>query len=267
MLVTLGVIWALAALMMSVGWVIGQRRSNVGHVDVLWAAGLAASAIGTAATGSGAAAPRLLLALAGGSWGIRLAAYLAHRVAHEPEDGRYAYLRTLWGNHGGRWFAMFQFQAFLIVMFSVPFVVVAGNPKTQPGWLALAILIWLGSVAGEALADNQLARFKADPANHGRTCRAGLWAWSRHPNYFFEALQWLTYPVLAIGAPVAPLAWSGPIVMLLFLRYLSGIPFTEQQALRTRGEDYRDYQRRTSMLIPWPPRKQESHSPTRSLTS
>jgi steroid 5-alpha reductase family enzyme len=267
MLLTLGVIWALAALMMSVGWVFGQRRSNVGHVDVLWSFGLAASAIGTAAMGAGAPAPRLMLALAGGFWGLRLGAHLWHRVAHEPEDGRYAYLRTLWGNHGGRWFAMFQFQALLIVMFSVPFVVVATNPTTQLRWLILAALIWLGSVAGEGIADQQLARFKADPANRGRTCRQGMWAWSRHPNYFFEALQWLTYPVLAIGAPVAPLAWSGPIVMLLFLRYLSGIPFTEQQALRTRGEDYRDYQRTTSMLIPWPPRKPGSHSPTRSLIS
>jgi steroid 5-alpha reductase family enzyme len=267
MLVTLGVIWLCAALMMSVGWAFGQRRSNVGHVDVLWSFGLAASAIGNAAAGAGAPLPRLVLALAGGFWGLRLGAHLWHRVAHEPEDGRYAYLRTLWGNHGGKWFAMFQFQALLIVLFSIPFVVVAGNATTQPTWLALAIVIWLGSVAGEAVADHQLARFKADPENRGRTCRRGLWSWSRHPNYFFEALQWLTYPVLAIGAPNALVAWSGPVVMLLFLRYLSGIPFTEAQALRTRGEDYRDYQRRTSMLIPWPPRKEGRHSPTRSLIS
>jgi steroid 5-alpha reductase family enzyme len=122
-------------------------------------------------------------------------------------------------------------------------------------WLALAVLTWCGSVAGEALADRQLARFRADPNHRGRTCRAGLWRYSRHPNYFFEALHWVSYPLLAIGAPFAALAWLGPLVMFFFLRFLSGIPFTEAQALRTRGEDYRDYQHRTSMLIPWPPRR------------
>lgn len=266
LLTTLGGIWVLAALMMTAGWAWQQRRSNAGIVDVLWASGLAFSAIGCAVLGQGALPPRLLLAVTGGLWGLRLAAYLGHRVSHEPEDGRYAYLRSIWGNHAGRWFAMFQFQAWLIVLFSVPFVIAAANPAIQPLWLGLAAAIWLGSLAGESIADQQLARFKADPANRGRTCRQGLWRYSRHPNYFFEALQWLTYPVLALGAPNAPYAWLGPVTMFLFLRYLSGIPFTEAQACRTRGEDYRDYQRRTSMLIPWPPREGtlERRPPTRS---
>jgi steroid 5-alpha reductase family enzyme len=244
----------LAATMMLAGWVWQQRRRNAGIVDVLWASGLSASALLCAALGDGAPAPRLLLAVAGAVWGARLARHLWRRVHLEPEDGRYAYLRGIWGNHGGRWLALFQLQAALVALFSVPYVIVAGNPSTRPGWLALAGLIWLGSLTGEALADEQLARFRADPANRGRTCRAGLWRYSRHPNYFFEALQWLTYPVLAVGAPGWELAWLGPISMFLFLRFLSGIPFTEAQAIRTRGEDYRDYQRRTSMLIPWPPR-------------
>jgi steroid 5-alpha reductase family enzyme len=110
-------------------------------------------------------------------------------------------------------------------------------------------------VAGEYLADHQLARFRADPANGGRTCRSGLWRYSRHPNYFFEWLHWFTYVALAAGSRLAWVALSGPLVMYVFLRWVSGIPFTEAQALRTRGEDYRDYQRRTSMLFPWPPRR------------
>lgn len=252
---TLGLIFGLAVVMMLAGWVWQQRRRNAGIVDVLWSGGLAAGAVLCAVLGHGAPAPRILLALAGGVWGARLTWHLGHRVSRESEDGRYAHLRAIWGDGGAPWLALFQFQALLIALFCVPFVIVAGNPATHPGWLALAAGMWLGSVAGEALADRQLARFRADPAHRGRTCAVGLWRYSRHPNYFFEVLQWVTYPLLAVGAPLGALAWSGPVVMFLFVRFVSGIPFTEAQALRTRGEDYRDYQRRTSMLIPWPPRR------------
>jgi steroid 5-alpha reductase family enzyme len=247
-------IWALAALMMLAGWVWQQRRRNAGIVDVLWASGLAGSAVLCALLGQGAPAPRLLLALTGGAWGVRLAWHLWRRVGREPEDGRYAYLRQGWGDHGARWLALFQFQAVLVALFSLPYVIVAGNTSTRPACLTLACLIWIGSVLGESVADRQLASFRASPAHRGRTCREGLWRYSRHPNYFFEALQWLTYPLLGVGAPYWALTWAGPILMFLFVRFVSGIPFTEAQAIRTRGEDYRDYQRRTSMLIPWPPR-------------
>jgi steroid 5-alpha reductase family enzyme len=150
---------------------------------------------------------------------------------------------------------MFQFQAALIALFSVPFVIVCGNPATRPAWLVAGAALWCLSVAGESRADSELARFRADGANRGRTCRAGLWRYSRHPNYFFEWLHWFSYAALAVGAPRAWLALTGPLFMFLFLRFVSGIPFTEAQALRTRGDDYRDYQRRTSMLFPWPPRR------------
>ncbi|MDE2345901.1 MAG: DUF1295 domain-containing protein, partial [Gammaproteobacteria bacterium] len=114
---------------------------------------------------------------------------------------------------------------------------------------------------GESIADLQLARFRANPANRGRTCRHGLWRYSRHPNYFFEWLHWFAYVCLAIGSPIAWLAWSGPVVMYVFLRWISGIPYTEAQALRSRGDDYRAYQQSTPMLLPWFPK----HSPdTRS---
>ncbi len=115
--------------------------------------------------------------------------------------------------------------------------------------------MWLASVGGEAIADRQLAKFRANPANKGKTCRDGLWRYSRHPNYFFEWLHWFAYVLLAIGSPIAWLAWAGPLVMYVFLRWISGIPYTEAQALRTRGEDYARYQRTTPMLIPWFPKE------------
>jgi steroid 5-alpha reductase family enzyme len=180
--------------------------------------------------------------------------HLWHRVRSEPEDGRYQHLRAHWNGHQGKIFGFFQFQAGLIVLFALPFVAVAHNPQPDDlRWILAAIAVWLLSVGGEALADRQLAPFRADPGNKGKTCRDGLWRYSRHPNYFFEWLHWFTYVLLAVHSPLWWLAWSGPVVMYVFLRWVSGIPFTEAQALRSRGEDYRDYQRTTPMLFPWFP--------------
>lgn len=251
---TVLLVFAFAAAMMALGWRWQRRRENIGIVDVLWACGVGGAAVVAAIMGEGALLPRVLLASLGAAWGLRLAAHLWQRVRSEPEDGRYRHLRAHWDGHQGRIFGFFQFQALLVVLFALPFVAVAANPCDDAwGWWLAAAVVWIGSVAGEAIADRQLARFRADPANRGRTCREGLWRYSRHPNYFFEWLHWFAYVLLAVGSPLWWLALSGPVVMFVFLRWISGIPFTEQQALRTRGDDYRAYQRSTPMLFPWFP--------------
>lgn len=254
-------LWCLAAAAMLGGWQWQRRRANAGIVDVIWAAALGLGALLLAATGSGARAPRAGLALLAGAWSARLAAHLWRRVEREGEDGRYRHLRSLWGDTQWRWFALFQLQALSVPVFALPFAAVAANPRAGPWWLATGAALWLLGVAGEARADAQLARFRADPANRGRTCRDGLWRYSRHPNYFFECLHWLAYVALAVGSPLWWLSWLGPLTMWLSLRFLSGVRWTEAQALRSRGDDYRDYQRCTPMLFPWFPR--HSH-PTRS---
>lgn len=243
---------AVMVLVMSFGWLWQKRHQNAGIVDVLWASGLGLAALLMAATGSGAVAPRVALACMGCTWAARLALHIWHRVRGEAEDGRYRHLRSHWQGHQGKFYAFFQFQAGLVLLFALPFTAVVANPVAGvTPMLLLAVVIWLIAVAGESLADRQLARFRADPANKGKTCRAGLWRYSRHPNYFFEWLHWFAYVALAWGAPFGWLAWSGPVVMYVFLRWVSGIPYTEAQALRSRGDDYREYQRTTSMLIPW----------------
>lgn len=247
-------IWLAAAVMMTLGWLWQRRHDNAGIVDVLWSAGLAVSAVLNGIWGSGAQVPRVLVALLGGIWGARLAGHLWIRVRGEPEDGRYRALRAHWGDAPLKWLGLFQFQALLIPLFSIPFAAAAANPSVHILWIAIALVLWNISVLGESRADHQLARFRADPANRGKTCRAGLWRYSRHPNYFFEWLHWFVYVALALGAPSVWLSLGGPILMYVFLRWISGVPYTESQALRTRGEDYRDYQRRTSVLIPWWPR-------------
>ncbi len=247
-------LWLLTAVAMLGGWIWQRRHRNAGVVDVIWSAGLGAAALLLAAVGGGAPAPRVLLAILAGAWSTRLAVHLGSRVRREGEDGRYRYLRLRWGDDQRRWLGFFQLQALLVPLFALPFAAVAADPRSSPAWLAAGCALWAFGLAGETCADAQLARFRADPANRGRTCREGLWRYCRHPNYFFEWLHWFTYVALAAGSPLWALAWVGPLVMGLFLRFLSGVPWTEAQALRSRGEDYRDYQRRTPMFFPWFPR-------------
>ncbi len=127
------------------------------------------------------------------------------------------------------------------------------HPSLGPGEIA-GIALWLAAIAGETLADRQLAQFRAKPANRGKTCRAGLWRYSRHPNYFFEWLHWWSYVLMGINVSNGWVTLIGPVVMLFFLFYITGIPHTEKQAVASRGDDYREYQRTTSMFFPWPPK-------------
>lgn len=248
-------LWALAAAVQTLGWVWQKRRDNAGIVDVIWSFGVGGAAVLFAVLGDGALLPRVLLGGLGGVWGIRLGWHLWHRVSREAEDGRYRNLREHWGGNQLYFFLFFQFQALLIVLFALPFLAVARNPVAAvTPWLVAGVAVWLLSVVGEGIADRQLARFRENPANKGKTCREGLWRYSRHPNYFFEWLHWFAYVLLAAGSPWFWLSAAGPVVMYLFLRYVSGIPYTEAQALRSRGDDYRRYQQTTPMLFPWFPK-------------
>ena len=110
-------------------------------------------------------------------------------------------------------------------------------------------------VVGETVADRQLLAFKRDPANRGRTCRTGLWRTSRHPNYFFEWILWCGFGLLGYAAPWGWTGLAAPLLILCSIVFVTGIPPTEAQALASRGDDYRAYQRTTSAFVPWPPRR------------
>jgi steroid 5-alpha reductase family enzyme len=107
---------------------------------------------------------------------------------------------------------------------------------------------------GESAADFQLMYFKSKPANHGVICQVGLWKYSRHPNYFFESLIWIAFALFAMGSPYGYVALIAPMLILYFLFRVTGIPATEAQALRSKGESYRRYQQTTSAFVPWFPR-------------
>jgi steroid 5-alpha reductase family enzyme len=241
----------------------GRRRPlpNAAWVDVGWAAGLGVLALVYAALGPAPWPRRLLLALVVGFWSFRLTRHLYRdRVAGgREEDKRYGGLRADWGLAAPRNFLFFFLaQGLLDVVLAIPFLVIAFNPGApfETGEIAGAVL-WLVAVAGESLADRQLTAFKADPAHAGQVCKAGLWRYSRHPNYFFEWLTWVAYAVIALSAPWGVLAWISPAIILFLLLRVSGIPLTERHSLKSRGEAYRQYQRETSAFIPWKPKRSE----------
>ena len=237
-------------------WAIQRQTRNAGMVDPVWSWSLGFLAVWYAVFGAAPLGTRLVLGLLGGLWGLRLGTHLYLRNAGKPEDARYAKFRREWGAHANRnmfWF--FQFQAVMAWLLSVGFLVVAYRAEAPAlALVVLAIVIWIVSVAGEGIADWQLERFKADPANKGRVCSVGLWHTSRHPNYFFECLHWIAYVPLALGSawwwatliPTAIMAW--------LLLKMSGVPILEAHLVQSRP-GYADYMRTTSGFIPWWPKK------------
>ncbi len=254
---TVGPVLAVAAAAvtaMAFVFVIERRTRVAAWVDVAWAALVGLAAAFYAAIGDAPASQRIAVAAMGLSWGLRLAGHLAARVRRHGEDGRYAHMRRAIGNASAKWAALFAFQAALVVVFSLPAWVAANNAAASTAWLAVGVVIFLIALTGEAIADRQLARFAADPANRGKVCAVGLWRYSRHPNYFFEWLGWFAWVALSIGSPWWWLSLAGAAAMLASLLWVTGIPFVEAQSLRSRGEAYRDYQRRVSMFVPWFPK-------------
>jgi steroid 5-alpha reductase family enzyme len=190
-------------------------------------------------------------------WGFRLAGYLyVDRIRGKDEDGRYRELRAKWGaDANSRFFWFFQFQALFVVFFSLPFALVCLDPDPAISGLAwTGVGVWAVGNGGTIVADRQLARWRANPDNHGMTARTGLWSWSRHPNYFFEWVSWCGVALVATTAPWGWIAWIVPAGLLFLLFRVTGIPATERQALRSRA-DYAEYQRTTSAFVPLPPRQ------------
>ena len=188
----------------------------------------------------------------------RLGGYLIARgAATGPEEGRYADLRARWGSHAQRrFFVFFQAQALLTAVLASAFVVPFFVAPWDSGWLrAIGVALAALGVIGETIADAQLRRWKRDPAHRGRVCDAGLWSWSRHPNYFFEWCVWLGHAVYGVAfSPWGLIAIAGQAIILGSIFGVTGIPPTENQAIRSKGDAYREYQKRVSRFVPMPPK-------------
>jgi steroid 5-alpha reductase family enzyme len=249
--------------LMAGAWLVQRRTGNSGWVDTIWTFSLGLVGAGSAlwpVAGASPNARQWLVAALVAIWSLRLGLHIAVRSAGISDDPRYAAFAKEWGVDSPRKMFMFlQNQGFGSIPLVFAIFIAARFPdaalRTQD---YLGALILFAGIAGEALADAQLKRFRSDPANKGRVCDAGLWRWSRHPNYFFEWLGWLAYPAIAIS-PDYDWGWLtllAPLFMYWILVHVTGIPPLEAQMLRSRGERYRDYQSRTSRFFPLPPHKE-----------
>ena len=248
--------WGSLAVLMALLWLIQRRSGDAGIVDIAWSLGVAAAGTFFATYSSGLPQRRIALGVLVLLWGIRLSGYIALRLVRMPHDGRYESLKESWGAAAQfRMFIFYQVQGVLAVLFALP-ILVAAQSKSSLDWIDyLSVGIWCMAIGGESLADFQLNQFRARPSNAQSVCRIGLWKYSRHPNYFFEWLHWWTYVGLAVDARFGWLTVAAPIIMLIFILFITGIPPTEAQAIKSRGQAYTDYQSTTSAFFPWPPRK------------
>lgn len=247
-----GIGGAVVGVMMFVLWVIHLRIRNAGIVDVGWAFGIGIIAVIYALLGPGDEKRRILCAVMASFWSLRLGGYLYRRNIGHPEEGRYRQLRAEWGgNVSLKFLVFFEFQALLDLVLSLPFLLACLNQESTVSVVEiLGIVLWGIAMLGESVADAQLAGFKRS-ALPGQVCQEGLWNYSRHPNYFFEWLIWVAWALFALGSPYGWLALVCPALMLFFLLRITGIPATEAQALRSKGESYANYQKTTSVFVPW----------------
>ncbi len=239
-------------------WILSLRLRDVSIVDVFWGLGFVVSAWVYRAFGPPAEARQLLVLALVTIWGVRLASYIFWRSRGGGEDYRYRAMRAAAGPRfwWRSYFTIFLFQGILVCVIATPHLWVQVSEQ-PPGWLwsdAVGLCLWTIGFAFEAIGDWQMARFKADPANRGKVLRSGLWAWTRHPNYFGDAALWWGFFFFALSVPGG--VWTLPSVVLmnLLLLKVSGVALLEKTITKRRPE-YRDYIESTPAFIPRPPRR------------
>ncbi len=250
------------SMIMALAWAVRRQTNNSGWVDAVWTFGMGivglASALIVLPGAEDWTSRQIIVAILIALWSLRLGAHIAQRNLEIEDDPRYAALAKEWGAEASqRMFWLLQKQALVTIPLALSVFLAAQNPvsglRLQD---ALAILVALMAIIGEGISDRQLRQFKSRSDTASGVCDQGLWRWSRHPNYFFEWLGWLAYPIFAIDLsgtyPWGWLALAGPLCMYWLLRHVSGIPLLEKHLIQSRGDAYHAYQNRTSAFFPLP---------------
>ncbi|HEY6100998.1 MAG TPA: DUF1295 domain-containing protein [Anaeromyxobacter sp.] len=245
-----------AVLIAFAAWGASLRLRDASIADVVWGPAIAGLGWIALALGPGTTARGTLLVALATVWAARLAVHLARRRRGKGEDRRYRAMRE---RHGARFatvslFTVFLVQAGLQWAVAAPLLAAASPGMARPlGPLdAIGAALFGAGFLVEALADAQLARFLSDRGAAGRVMDRGLWRWSRHPNYFGEAVLWWGLGVVA-AAGGAPWALAGPLLLTLLLLRVSGVTLLES-TIADRRPGYAEYVARTSAFVPRPPR-------------
>lgn len=257
---------AIAVLVLVVSiWAVSVRIKDASIVDIFWGFGFVVVGwVARLASGGEWNTRHKLLLAAATIWGLRLAGYLAWRNLGHGEDFRYRMMRK---KHGDKFWlvslrTVYLTQGLLMFFVSIPLQLgqmrFSGDRtgKTLSALLVVGFVVWLVGVLFETVGDIQLARFKANEANKGKVMDRGLWAWTRHPNYFGDSVAWWGMFIISLAArsPWLLIGVVGPIAMTILLRKVSGVPMLEH-SMAKRRPGYTEYVARTSPFIPRPPKR------------
>jgi steroid 5-alpha reductase family enzyme len=238
-------------------WLLSLIKRDASIVDVFWSLGFVMLAWLYRNQAPIESFRQTLVPVLVALWGVRLSLYILWRNWGQDEDYRYAAMRKKWGKS----FPLlslpivFWLQGFLFWFIAAPLLQIQAS-RSPAGWTwldALGLALFAIGLFFEAVGDFQLARFKADPANRGKVMDRGLWRYTRHPNYFGDATVWWGFGCFALATTGSLWTLLGPIAMTFLIVKVSGVALLEKGLGSTKPK-YRDYVRRTSAFIPWPPR-------------
>ncbi|NJD09459.1 MAG: DUF1295 domain-containing protein [Gemmatimonadetes bacterium] len=243
---------------MTVLWLVSVARRDASIVDPWWSMAFLLVSVHTAVRTGVTPAKLLLLALVA-MWAVRLWLHLLLRSRGQAEDPRYAAFRQRFGPERYWWVSFFQvflLQGALVLVISAPLQLAAAATPPDPvrALHILAAVVVVAGFAFETIADAQLQRFRRDPASRGRVLDTGVWRYTRHPNYFGEALLWWGFWLAAVARPGGWLTWFAPALMTYLLVKVSGVAMLDARLTATRP-GYAEYVRRTSAFVPRPPRR------------
>jgi len=250
---------AVGALMVFL-WLVSIPVRDVSIVDPAWGPAFVLVALVAALAGGGCAGRRWVLLGLTAIWGLRLGAHLLARKLRDPgEDRRYAAMRERRGSGFVLWslVMIFGVQGLLVLIVSLPLQVSAEQGGTLSAAIIPGVIVFAIGVAFETIGDEQLRRFKADPASHGQVMDRGLWRYTRHPNYFGDFCVWWGLWLIAVTAGATWWTLIGPVVMSTLLIRVSGKALLERD-MAQRRPGYADYVERTSGFLPLPPRNRGS---------
>lgn len=240
---------------MSLWFVVSLIKKRNDVADVAWGLGFVLMAW-TSYLLSGTAGVRgLIVCTLVSIWGLRLAWHIQRRHTGKPEDYRYQAWRTEWG----KWFYLrsygqiYLLQGALLFFVVTPVLLINSSIASALGLLdAFGIVVWLIGFFFESVGDAQLARFIRNPENKGKLMQSGLWAYTRHPNYFGEVTQWWGLWIIALSTPLGWIGLIGPLTITFLILKVSGIPLLEKKM--EENPSFAEYKRRVSVFIPLPPR-------------
>lgn len=240
-------------------WIVHIIKKDAGVADLYWGPGFAAIAILCIWLSHSVTPEKLILAYTTILWSVRLGWHMSRRhFSSDAEDRRYAAMRAKAG--GAFWwrslFTVFLLQAVLMWLIATPQHIGLTQGVPLPDTAARiafygGLLVFIAGFLFETVADLQLARFKAEPANAGKTMTEGLWAYSRHPNYFGETVLWWGFGLMAYALNNTPVAFAGPAILTFLILKVSGVALLERHLI-SQKEGYADYIRTTSAFIPRP---------------